>query len=153
MTGVQTCALPISFELGSGLFKGTIDTTKDVNVGRCIYLDYDNNNRSSRSGLYLGSQSQSGNASRIEMNSTLLDTATPWSVLEMIAGRADRAKVSLTDTGVAGGATVVLTSDGSIRLESKDITVVKDGRTYTGVTYEGIVSKVMTVNGIVTGVS
>lgn len=142
-----------AFELGSGLFKGTIDTTKDVNVGRCIYLDYDNNNRSSRSGLYLGSQSQSGNASRIEMNSTLLDTANPWSVLEMIAGRADRAKVSLTDTGVAGGATVVLTSDGSIRLESKDITVVKDGRTYTGVTYEGIVSKVMTVNGIVTGVS
>ncbi len=48
---------------------------------------------------------------------------------------------------------MVLTSDGSIRLESKDITVVKDGRTYTGVTYEGIVSKVMTVNGIVTGVS
>ena len=142
-----------AFELGSGLFKGTIDTTKDVNVGRCIYLDYDNNNRSSRSGLYLGSQSQSGNASRIEMNSTLLDTANPWSVLEMIAGRADRAKVSLTDTGVAGGATVVLTSDGSIRLESKDIIVVKDGRTYTGVTYEGIVSKVMTVNGIVTGVS
>ncbi|WP_276814040.1 phage tail spike protein [Faecalibaculum rodentium] len=142
-----------AFELGSGLFKGDIDTTSDINVGKCIYLDFDNNSRSSRSGLYLGSQSQKGKASRIEMNSTLLDTANPWSVLEMIAGSSDRARVTLTDTGVAGGATVVLTSDGSIRLESRDILVVKDGKAYTGVTYEGIVSKVKTVNGIVTGVS
>lgn len=141
------------FELGSGLFKGDIDTSSDVNVGKCIYLDFDNNSRSSRSGLYLGSQSQKSKASRIEMNSTMLDTANPWSVLEMIAGRADRAKVTLTDTGVAGGASVVLSSDGNIRLESRDILVVKDGKTHTGVTYNGIVNNIRTVNGIVTGVS
>lgn len=140
------------FELGSGLFKGTINTSEDANIGNELYLDYDNDNQNARSGIYLGDSAQKGSTARIQMMSHLLSGSNPMNLIDLIATEG-KAKIRIYDMGVDGASTVILTADGAIRLNSDSLTVQKSGKTYVGLTYSGIVNNITTVNGIVTGVS
>ncbi|WP_300963176.1 phage tail spike protein [Faecalibaculum rodentium] len=142
-----------AFELGSGLFKGDIDTTSDINIGRSLYLDYDYTSQAAKSGIYLGNEQTREQASRIEMKTFFLENGQNCKWLTLIAGGENDCSLRVSHLGIPGSGYLRLKTDGRVNFDCGDITVTKDGKTYTGVTYEGIVSKVKTVNGIVTGVT
>ncbi len=185
-----------AFELGSGLFKGTIDTEENINIGKRVYLDYDGGSAPGwyQSGIYLGDAGGANDRPHLSFQN--------WTD-NMVKSIAMIANGSETDAP-AIGATIYQDENGgnatascymrigtrnggvnvhqnSIEIRSKDArlvsqevqhqsqVIVKDegiwlvgkklsvsdtnGNVGVGVTYSGTVSRISTVNGIVTGVA
>ncbi len=139
------------FELGRGLFKGRIDTLENANVGKRIYLDYDNDSETAFSGIHLGNKDQA-DLPRLLLGSSLMNSQQTINQVQLIAKKGD-AEITINDWGFDKGAFLTLRSNGRITLETPELQIEKDGKLYTGATYEGIVNNIKTVNGIVTGVS
>lgn len=154
-----------SFELGEGLFHGTIQTAKDAKIGEKIYLDYDEESPASRSGVYLGDAESIRAAPYIEfrkygmhkyfnLRTTSLNSAgviKAWESQQQDGKYSTSVDIFVNDRGI----TVESSTDygSTITLNSDKIVVIKDGNRNTGVTYSGSVSAVKTVNGLVTGVT
>lgn len=103
------------FELGEGLFKGTISTLKNAKIGKRIYLDYDTQADSgsylTQSGMYLGNEG-SEIGPYIAMYDRGESDSSYWSQLKLGVQNKHR-----TYTGRAPGLTVLdqmLTSGGTI---------------------------------------
>ncbi|WP_289068863.1 phage tail spike protein [Faecalibaculum rodentium] len=183
------------FELGSGLFKGTINTKENANIGKRIYLDYDGSHGDGwyASGIYLGDEAGSDtrpHLSVINMSNDILKQiclyANGSKQPPMIgcntsqeADGSNKQAECFMRVGTGNGGVKV--HQNSIEIRSKDArlvsqeiehgsqVVVKDegiwlvgkrlnvsdtnGNMGVGVTYSGTVSRISTVNGIVTRVS
>ncbi|WP_305178058.1 phage tail spike protein [Faecalibaculum rodentium] len=183
------------FELGSGLFKGTISTQEDAKIGNRIYLNFDGTQMDGwyASGIYLGDKGSCENRPHMEMVNMSDD------MLKQICMYANGSKqppmIGCNTSQEANGSNKqaecfmrVGTGNGgvkvhqnSIEIRSKDArlvsqeiehqsqVIVKDegiwlvgkrlnvsdtnGHVGVGVTYSGTVSRISTVNGIVTGVA
>lgn len=151
-----------TFELGEGLFHGTITTDKDAKIGRRLYLDYDGSDNSSNwTEIVVGDESERGqhpiilfrdsptSQTKTVMMSTNLDDNAKRAYLRLVYGTRPEARI-----GAGEKSYVSVTEDDAIRFYGKRIYVDDlNGHSGTGVTYSGSVSQVKTVNGIVTGVT
>lgn len=151
-----------AFELGDGLFHGTIQTDKDAKIGRRLYLDYDGTaDQVYWTEIGIGDESERGqhpiilfrDSSSIGIKSvqilTNLDDVAKRAVLDLEYGESPYASLSV------GKKSRISVNDGNrgIELFGKKIHVDDgDGHAGVGLTYSGSVSKVRTINGIVTGV-
>lgn len=151
-----------SYVLGDrGLFKGTINTTKDANIGRALFLDTNNDGNPNHvtSGVYLGGENMGLQNPRLQL----------WSVggwKFAFIGTDDINKdphVRADKDGPGGSSAEIYCSDdvclrmnnfntifNAKRIDVKDTGKNKSG---TALTYEGTVSGITTVNGFVTGVT
>lgn len=183
------------FELGSGLFKGTINTEENANIGKRIYLDYDGSQTDEwyASGVYLGDDAGAEarpHLSVINMSNDILKQiclyANGSKQPPMIgcntsqeANGSNKQAECFMRVGTGNGGVKV--HQNSIEIRSKDArlvsqeiehqsqVIVKDegiwlvgkrlnvsdtnGNMGVGVTYSGTVSRISTVNGIVTRVT
>lgn len=151
-----------TFELGEGLFHGTITTDKDAKIGRRLYLDYDGSDNSSNwTEIVVGDESERGqhpvvlfrdsptSQTKTVMMTTNLDDNAKRAYLRLVYGTRPEARI-----GAGEKSYVSVTEDDAIRFYGKRIYVDDlNGHSGTGVTYSGSVSQVKTVNGIVTGVT
>ncbi len=183
------------FELGSGLFKGTISTQEDAKIGNRIYLNFDGTQMDGwyASGIYLGDKGSCENRPHMEMVNMSDDMLKQ--ICMYANGRKQPPMIGCNTSQEANGSNKqaecfmrVGTGNGgvkvhqnSIEIRSKDArlvsqeiehqsqVIVKDegiwlvgkrlnvsdtnGHVGVGVTYSGTVSRISTVNGIVTGVA
>lgn len=149
-----------AFELGDGLFHGTISTVNDAKIGRKLYLDFDGTNEKMESGVYLGEDAESENRPRLVLQKynefrrikLLTDNGSLKNGLLAVDGGQGYGDVYLQ----SGEAHVAVHGGGEndyLELKGKRIFVNDlNGNVGSGITYNGAVSKVKTINGIVTGV-
>lgn len=187
------------FELGSGLFKGTINTKENANIGSRIYLNFDGTDDAEDnghgSGIYLGEPETAADRPFIRMvdikNNAGQDMIKAIRMGAKDDQTAPRVVCEITDYSngkkaacymkVGTGLQELCVHQNSMYMRSKDArmqsesqvngtqVIVKDeglwliaqklnvsdtkGHTGVGVTYSGTVSRISTVNGIVTGVA
>ncbi|WP_305138433.1 phage tail spike protein [Dubosiella newyorkensis] len=151
-----------SYELGDkGLFKGTITTTKDANIGRALFLDTENtgNPNEAASGVYLGSESMGLQNPRLQLWSV-----GGWKFAFLGTEDVNKDPHVRADKNGPGGSSAELYCSDDVCLSMNDFnTIFKSKRidvedtgknkSGTGLTYEGSVSGITTVNGFVTGVT
>ena len=184
-----------AFELGSGLFKGTISTQEDAKIGKRIYLNFDGTQMDGwyASGIYLGDKGSCENRPYMEMVNMSDDMLKQICMYANGSNTSPRIGCNISQAAdgsnrqagcfmrVGNSTQGLNVHQNSIEMRSKDArmvsesvqnqtqVVVKDegiwlvgkklsvsdtnGNVGVGVTYSGTVSRISTVNGIVTGVS
>lgn len=127
------------YELGEGLFKGTISTTENANIGKRLFLDYDSNGSSNASGIYLGNSNVMNTLPNVR-----LWRSGSTKQIDLRTGDSSNSFIEIVDSS----------SGGWIEFQS-DMIMVRgaNGKFGTGITYDGSVSALKTINGIVTGVT
>lgn len=183
------------FELGSGLFKGTISTQEDAKIGKRIYLNFDGTPMDGwyASGIYLGDKGSCENRPHMEMVNMSDDMLKQICMYANGSNTSPRIGCNISQAAdgsnrqagcfmrVGNSVQGLNVHQNSIEMRSKDArmvsesvknqtqVVVKDegiwlvgkklsvsdtnGHVGVGVTYSGTVSRISTVNGIVTGVA
>ena len=183
------------FELGSGLFKGTISTQEDAKIGKRIYLNFDGTPMDGwyASGIYLGDKGSCENRPHMEMVNMSDDMLKQICMYANGSNTSPRIGCNISQAAdgsnrqagcfmrVGNSVQGLNVHQNSIEMRSKDArmvsesvknqtqVVVKDegiwlvgkklsvsdtnGHGGVGVTYSGTVSRISTVNGIVTGVA
>lgn len=183
------------FELGSGLFKGTISTQEDAKIGNRIYLNFDGTQMDGwyASGIYLGDKGSCENRPHMEMVNMSDDMLKQICMYASGSNTSPRIGCNISQAAdgsnrqagcfmrVGNSVQGLNVHQNSIEMRSKDArmvsesvqnqtqVVVKDegiwlvgkklsvsdtnGHVGVGVTYSGTVSRISTVNGIVTGVA
>lgn len=183
------------FELGSGLFKGTISTQEDAKIGKRIYLNFDGTQMDGwyASGIYLGDKGACENLPHMEMVNMSDDMLKQICMYANGSNASPRIGCNISQAAdgsnrqagcfmrVGNSVQGLNVHQNSIEMRSKDArmvsesvqnqtqVVVKDegiwlvgkklsvsdtnGNVGVGVTYSGTVSRISTVNGIVTGVA
>lgn len=183
------------FELGSGLFKGTISTQEDAKIGKRIYLNFDGTQMDGwyASGIYLGDKGSCENHPHMEMVNMSDDMLKQICMYANGSNTSPRIGCNISQAAdgsnrqagcfmrVGNSVQGLNVHQNSIEMRSKDArmvsesvqnqtqVVVKDegiwlvgkklsvsdtnGNVGVGVTYSGTVSRISTVNGIVTGVA
>ena len=183
------------FELGSGLFKGTISTEEDAKIGKRIYLNFDGTQMDGwyASGIYLGDKGSCENHPHMEMVNMSDDMLKQICMYANGSNTSPRIGCNISQAAdgsnrqagcfmrVGNSVQGLNVHQNSIEMRSKDArmvsesvqnqtqVVVKDegiwlvgkklsvsdtnGNVGVGVTYSGTVSRISTVNGIVTGVA
>ena len=183
------------FELGSGLFKGTISTQEDAKIGNRIYLNFDGTQMDGwyASGIYLGDKGSCENRPHMEMVNMSDDMLKQICMYANGSNTSPRIGCNISQAAdgsnrqagcfmrVGNSVQGLNVHQNSIEMRSKDArmvsesvqnqtqVVVKDegiwlvgkklsvsdtnGNVGVGVTYSGTVSRISTVNGIVTRVT
>lgn len=183
------------FELGSGLFKGTISTQEDAKIGKRIYLNFDGTQMDGwyASGIYLGDKGSCENRPHMEMVNMSDDMLKQICMYANGSNTSPRIGCNISQAAdgsnrqagcfmrVGNSVQGLNVHQNSIEMRSKDArmvsesvqnqtqVVVKDegiwlvgkklsvsdtnGNVGVGVTYSGTVSRISTVNGIVTRVT
>lgn len=184
-----------AFELGSGLFKGTISTQEDAKIGKRIYLNFDGTQMDGwyASGIYLGDKGSCENRPYMEMVNMSDDMLKQICMYANGSNTSPRIGCNISQAAdgsnrqagcfmrVGNSTQGLNVHQNSIEMRSKDArmvsesvqnqtqVVVKDegiwlvgkklsvsdtnGNVGVGVTYSGTVSRISTVNGIVTRVT
>lgn len=160
-----------SYELGdNGLFKGTITTTKDAKIGRNMYLDYDHTGIA-ESAIFLGDK-----GSDVLSRPYIYFKAKEDGSINYV-GMAHKIGDDIRGFHISNGQVYMKVKNRYIRISDKEIILedadariqfvdgkiyicgefyvgnTKDGLVYKGLTYNGAVNNIATINGIVTGVS
>lgn len=160
-----------TYELGdNGLFKGTITTTKDAKIGRNMYLDYDHTGIA-ESAIFLGDK-----GSDVLSRPYIYFKAKEDGSINYV-GMAHKIGDDILGFHISNGQVYMKVKNRYIRISDKEIILedadacmrfvdgkiyicgefyvgnTKDGLVYKGLTYNGAVNNIATINGIVTGVS